>query len=437
VSLKDGVSAALSSLLANRLSILAGAGLSMAPPSSLPSAAALAASARAKYEAKFGPAPFIDDIAQQADYFFSRSELVSVYLRTLIDKNAFAGPPNPGHYAVADLILVAALTTAVTTNIDTMIETAGQMIFGHVESGIDAASMALIPPEETPLLKIHGCRQADLANTIWSPLQLGDPAISARLIASGNWLEHRLANRDLLIVGYATDWDYLNGALGKVLGTIAPARVVIVDPSDAVSLTAKAPLLFGLGSRATLEFLHVRIPGDMFLDALRCAFSGSFIRQILHSGSQDYADSEGHLPDPAWLEPPALDSGSFWLIRRDLEGCRPRRPATRSKPHATPLLGMTLLQLRAAGAVPEGSFWNLAGRKIRVLRADGQALHRIQSEFDGDTAPVAAPDVVIAVGAEDLGLPAHLVRGGGPSTITRGAAGRWFTRSQAVDDLHL
>jgi len=437
VSLDEGIEAALGSLFADRLSVLAGAGLSMAPPSSLPSAAALAASAKLIYEAQFGAAPFGSDIAEQADYFFRRRELATVYLRTFIDKDAFAGPPNSGHTAVADLILVGALKTAVTTNVDTMIETAGQLLFGHVESGVDAGAMALIPAGVTPLLKIHGCRQFDLATTVWSVLQLGDPTINARLAGNAAWLNHRLANRDLLIVGYSTDWDYLTQALDRVLGAVAPARVIIVDPSDGATLTAKAPHLIALGGRASVQFVHVRSSGDSFLDSLRRAFSQSFVRQVLHRGRQEFEDLKGSPPDPTWLEPPHLTSDVYWQVRRDLEGCSPRKPAKEAKPTAGPMLGMTLLQLRAAGAAPDGSVWALGGRKIRVLRADGKALHKVKAEFDRDTAPVVAPDIVIAVGAEDLSLPAHVVRGAGGSTITRGASGRWLTRKQAEDEIPL
>ena len=34
---------------------------------------------------------------------------------------------------------------------------------------------------------------------------------------------------------------------------------------------------------------------------------------------------------------------------------------------AGPMLGMTLLQLRAAGAVPEGTVWVLGGKRISLL----------------------------------------------------------------------
>lgn len=437
VSLDEGIKAALSSLLADRLSVLAGAGLSMAPPSCLPPAASLAASAKQTYEAQFGAAPFGSDISEQVDYFFNRNELATVYLRTLIDKDAFAGLPNSGHIAAADLILVGALKTAVTTNIDTMIETAGQGLFGHVESGVDAEAMARIPAGVTPLLKIHGCRQFNLATTVWSVLQLGIPDIKARLDGNADWLRHRLANRDLLIVGYSTDWDYLNAVLNHVIGAVAPALVIIVDPSDEATLTAKAPHLIALGRQASVRFLHARCSGHIFLDSLRREFSRSFIRRVLHFGQQEFEDQKGSPPDPTWLEPPDLPSDAYWQMRRDLEGCCPRRPAKESKPAANPLLGMTLLKLRAAGAVPDGPVWALGSQRIRVIRADGKALYKVQAEFDRDTAPVVAPDIVIAVGAEDIPLPTHIVRGAGRATITRGAPGRWLTRKQAEDEIPL
>jgi hypothetical protein len=127
ISLKDGSSCALTSLLSMRLVLLAGAGLSTAPPSSLPSAAEIANRAKQKYDSTYGSAapPIPNGIEDQAEYFFRRQELDSIYFRTMIDHHAFAGPPNQGHYAVADLLLVNAIQTAATTNVDSLIETAG------------------------------------------------------------------------------------------------------------------------------------------------------------------------------------------------------------------------------------------------------------------------------------------------------------------------
>src|SRR3546814_1461732 len=72
IDFDTGVQVALDSLLAERLALLAGAGLSMAPPSSLPSAATIAAEAKRKYDAihGIGRAPLSPDIEQQAEFFF-------------------------------------------------------------------------------------------------------------------------------------------------------------------------------------------------------------------------------------------------------------------------------------------------------------------------------------------------------------------------------
>jgi hypothetical protein len=137
----------LDSLLNDRLSVLCGAGLSMAPPSSLPGAAALAARAKCLYDAQYGSArePLQIGVEEQAEFFFGRGELATVYFRRLIDPNAFAGPPNPGHYAIADLLLVRAIQSAVTTNVDTLIETAGQL-FSDRSAQESTATGSLLSP---------------------------------------------------------------------------------------------------------------------------------------------------------------------------------------------------------------------------------------------------------------------------------------------------
>lgn len=439
ISLDEGVADTLVSLLNDRLAVLAGAGLSMAAPSSLPSAAALAAQAKAKYDATYPPghAPLSSDIEEQAEYFYQRGELATVYLRTLIDKDAFAGRPNEGHYALADLLLVKGIQTAVTTNVDSLIETAGQMLFGQIGSAIDALTAGGLSPDVAPLLKIHGCRTNDLANTVWAPGQLAAPPVSERIAGSAAWLNMRLLDRDLLIVGYWTDWDYLNAVLSSTLGAVNPAKVIIVDPADGADFKAKAPELFALGERAKTTFRHVRSSGSDFLSVLRKEFSKSFLRRVLHNGIAEYAAAGGAPIAPAMTEPPDLDNDAFWLTRRDLEGRIPGEPCKDRNPTAGPLLGLTLLQLRARGATTDGAHWLIDGRRVRVLRAEGKALHRVKAEFERETAPVVSPELVIAVGAENFSLPANIARSDSKSTITRGDASRWMSRPEAAQELNL
>ena len=203
LNFEDGVSQALGSLLASRLALLAGAGLSMAAPSSLPSAYSIAAAAKQKYDGQHGTtrAPLAEGIEQQAQFFFDNGELETVYLRTLIDNHAFAGRPNPGHIATADLLLVGGIQTAVTTNVDQLIENAGNYLYGQIGSGIDVQHVATLSPDVRPLLKIHGCR-SDPPSMVWAPGQILAPPISDRIIGNTAWLNIQLLDRDLLIIGY-------------------------------------------------------------------------------------------------------------------------------------------------------------------------------------------------------------------------------------------
>jgi hypothetical protein len=436
VTFDEGVAGTCTSLMTGRLALLVGAGLSMAPPSGLPSAAEIAAAARHRHDALYGPnPPLAAGIEAQAEYFFQRHELATVYFRTLIDPNAFAGRPNPGHSAIADLLLVQAIQLAITTNVDALVETAGGMLYGQVGVCIDGHRVAQLPPDTMPYLKIHGCRTCDFANMVWAPGQILEPPVSDRIASSTIVLNDRLLDRDLLIVGYWTDWDYLNSILAATLGAVNPARVTIVDPAPGATFQAKAPDLYAIGLRASTSFRHVRVSGSDFLDALRSRFSKSVVRQILHSGADHYAQTTGGPPNAAWMEAPDLDNETLWQMRRDLEGSLPRKPSRTRTPPNEPLLGLTLLQLQSAGASADGSYWSLGGRRVRVLRAVGKPLHQVQAEFEREMPPPTAPHLVIAVGAEVLSLPSHIVRGGTSPTIARGGASKWMVRADALVEL--
>ncbi len=61
----------------------------------------------------------------------------------------------------------------------------------------------------------------------------------------------------------------------------------------------------------------------------------------------------------------------------------------------------------------------------------------MQATFAREAAPTVAADIIIAVGAENLQLPANIARGNTDATIARGTSGRWLTRAQAVEELGL
>jgi hypothetical protein len=439
VDLNEGIEAALDALHADRLAVLCGAGLSMASPSNLPGAAQLASQAKRKYDSLYGVSrPLLpSSIEEQAEFFFKKDQLATFYLRTLIDRHAFAGPPNSGHAAVADLLLVRAIQTAVSTNVDTLIETAGTLLLGQVGSGIERAAVAALAPDVSPLLKIHGCWALDPDHTVWAPGQLAVEPVASRIQGNKEWMRDRLFDRDLIIVGFFTDWDYLNGVLEQTLGEVRPARVIIVDLSSAAELQAKAPVLYGLGTRAGVSFFHVRISGATFLERLRLEFSRAFVRRLLSAGAEAYEDRKGVPADPTWLEPPAIGVDDFWRVRRDIEGRIPNEPARYRAPPEEPVLGLMLLELRGNGATEDGPYWLLGGRRIRVLGTPNRLLHMVQAAFAREAPPITAPDITIAVGAEATALSPHIVRGATAPTIARGSAGRWLTRQDALTELGL
>ena len=153
IDLNDGINQVLDSLLSERLALVCGAGLSMAAPSSIPSAAKLAEKAKAKYDATYGAdrKPLSEAIEEQAQFFFDRGELETVYLRTYVDADVFSAHPNSGHTSIADLMLVQGISTTVSTNVDTLIETAGNMLLGHIGKGVareNGNCPGLRPPSE-------------------------------------------------------------------------------------------------------------------------------------------------------------------------------------------------------------------------------------------------------------------------------------------------
>ena len=410
----------------------------MAEPSSIPSAAQLAATAKQKYDARFGPErdPLPESIDDQAQFFLAREELYTVYLRTYVDSHAFSSKPNLGHYAISDLLLVRGISTAVSTNVDMLIELSGNMLHGQVAAAVTRDEVARVHPEKSPLLKVHGCWSRP-ETTIWAPGQTREEHFGGRLNECSQWLGVRLLDRDVLIVGYSTDWNYLNQVLDSAIGTVNPTRVIVVDPCESAEFAEKAPMLYELGQRASTEFCHVRCSGDHFLNNLRVNFSRMFVRGVLRAGRGAYVDVVGAAPEDHWLEPTSDKAHELWETRRDLEGCQPNEPSTMKDPPNEPLLGLTMLQLRARGAIPMGNLWQLDDRTIRIVRAPNRLLHDVEALYSRETAPSVSPDFVIAVGAEGVSLPTSVARGSPNDSIVRGSSPSWLSRERAVEELEL
>jgi hypothetical protein len=437
---EDVFSLLLASIEANRLVVFSGAGLSMPQPSNLPSARVLAEQCAARHAELTGECmneTTRSNVEAQAAHFRSRAQLESYFIRKLVDWGPFAGAPNLGHVAIADFLLCGALDLSITTNFDILVELAAEGL-GHpameaAVNGIEAAS----PSEQQPLLKLHGCMRRDREKTLWCSEQLTEPEWRQRFEQSIQWLGGRLLQKDLVFVGYWTDWNYLNDALAAILGAQVPRSVILVDPSSAEALEAKAPSLWAWAHRPEVRFQHVQRSGSDFLDELRYRLSYLLLRRIANAGASAFKQLREE-PCPEFPILSASSTDDLYDLRRDWSGVR-RDRVSRKRAAATSdeVLGKTFYELLALGATIDGSTLRVAGKSVRLIQGAGRMLYALKAELAGDMSPLNSPDVTICAGSDDDGgVPYDIVRAGRPSSIIRpGVSGEWCTHVDALDRL--
>ena len=419
---------------AGRLVVLCGAGLSMAPPSNLPSARRVAEMCFDKYQARVDP--HIDPALRQnlealAEHFVGLNTLKAQFIDNLVPWKELERPPNPGHGAIADFLITKAVVAGLSSNYDKLIERRAWDYGADFRGALDGDQATLCARDQAPLLKFHGCSHIDRGATVWAPSQLHDPVIVDRINKSKVWMAANLRQKDLLVVGFWSDWDYLNTIIGSAMEGLDPLSVTVIDLSGAADLQAKAPDLWALAHQANVMFEHVQESGADALDELRRAFSENYLRQVLIAGRAAFEAATGVACDPAWLNVPGLDSEALYDWRRDAEGVPAGRPAMTSRPRNGEALGYFHLLLRRAGAAQESQGYTLAGRRIRVINGAESILSSVAARFV-EAPAVSLADIFVAVGATDLGLPAHVLRPGTPGSVMRPAAtGEWLTVERA------
>lgn len=244
-----------------------------------------------------------------------------------------------------------------------------------------------------------------------------------------------LRQKDLLVVGFWSDWTYLNGLLGEVLDGISPVSVTVVDPSPLEDLKSKAKDLWDIANGPEVIFNHVRESGADVLDELRRAFSINYLKQVLAAGSAAFAQVTGSPCDPALSVIADFDSETLYDLRRDAEGVPSGKPARTNRPDRCELLGMFHLLLRQAGAAQTPQGYSLAGKSIRVVNGAGKMLSLLQAEF-AEAPVLPSSDLVVAPGADDLPLPANTVRNGTAGSFMRPApVAKWLGLQQARMEL--
>ena len=423
---------------AGRLVIVCGAGLSMAPPSCLPPAWRVAEASFDKYRLTIDPncdQTLRHDLEALAQHFADQNTLKSIFIESLVPWKDFVRPPNLGHAAVADFLVTRTVIASLSSNYDTLIERCAIENGFDFQASLDGEQATVRARTQGPLLKFHGCGNLDRPSTVWTASQLDDPIISERIARSKEWMAANLRQKDLLVVGFWSDWDYLNGVLGTILEGVAPLSVTVIDNADAAVLEQKAPQLWAIAHGAQVTFTHVQESGADALDELRKVFSTNYLKAVLDAGRIAFEQATGVDSQPEWHEIPDFNTDVLYALRRDAEGVPAGKPATLATPGQCEILGTFHLLLRQAGAVATPEGYRLNGRTIRVVNGAASVLSQIKGRFV--EAPAVTPtDFVVAAGAVSLPVPGNVVRVGRIDDFIRPAqAATWLDVAAARVEL--
>src|ERR1039457_3525597 len=167
----------LESIIWQRLVVLCGAGLSMAPPSSLPSARALAQACAQEYQRNGLALPATVDptnLGAVAEHFAAIGRLEGVFIQKLLRTQLapFLRNSNGGHLAVADFLACHASELVLSTNVDVLVERSAEALQEPVPSAATSFSEAARNVDHSPHIKLHGCIHRDLNATLWCASQL-------------------------------------------------------------------------------------------------------------------------------------------------------------------------------------------------------------------------------------------------------------------------
>jgi hypothetical protein len=436
----DTITRLLGSIEANRLVVLCGAGLSIPAPSNLMSAVSVS---RACYD-RYAPIAILpvalrDDVDLLAGHFHARGEFESVFL-SLVPWDELVGEPNTGHAALADFLVVGAASAALSANFDTMIEQWANARKVAMLGALDGQEAVSFANRTKPLVKFHGCLNRKRDETLWTQAQLGVPVVAQRVQSCSMWMELNLPGKDLLIIGFWTDWGYLNGVLATAMATQPFGSVTVVDPLPGPALQTKAPTLWVRLTGAGVRFQHIQASGSEALDDLRAAFSKVWGRRF-YQLAEPLLQAEGKALTPAGIA--ALDtmgSDELYDLRRDAEGVPYNRAARRKEaaPEAAPA-ALAHALLHDAGAARSGAWYEHGGRSIRIVHGSGQILSTVREAYREPPA-VRGADIIVCAGARAPVVPGSIISSGAGLSVVRPAHGghsRWLTLEQARTELAL
>jgi hypothetical protein len=378
-------------------------------------------------------AAIADDIEKISRHFRQEGRF-PFFIGELVPWGDFKRDPNHGHQALADLLACGAARAGVTTNFDSLVEVAaGQLGEPDFRAIVDVADVPQATPHQ-PYLKLHGCADRSRIHTLWCSEQLVDLPFPDKMTHFRNWLATHVLGRDLLLIGFWSDWAYLTALLATNLAAVTPQHVYLVDPASNAVLEAKAPELWAWAHGPGITFHHEAESGSDFLDELRRRWSRVFLAQLYESSKPTYETLFGVAAAAA---PPSLagfNSRDLYALRRDLSGTPRTAPARGRQPLAADhLAGALHARLLASGASYTEHAYQWNGRRIRIISGQGQVLSAVRARFQTES-PLPSPvDDVICAGALPDPSPGHIVRATGATTVVRGgASGAWQTHEALV-----
>lgn len=430
----------LTSIENDRLVVLSGAGVSMAGPSRVPSAFDLAQACSARYLEISGsavPAGAESNLEQLADYFLDQHTLATVFLDRLVLWGPFRDPANGAHFALADFLGCSALQWVTTANVDVLVESAAQQLgepdFRPSLDGIEATRATA----HKPYVKLHGCMNRDRDSTVWTRRQLNgataNPSITTRLGTSSTWLRANLVNRDVIFIGFWSDWAYLNDVLRDAVVGSAPSTVLLVDPATEAVLEAKAPELWRWCHGAGIDFVHVAQSGSEFLQELRMRFSQRFLDRVLTDSLVLFDAMSAGAARPASGFNAVTSIEELYQLRKDLSGTPSRGMPREKRPQPSMRqAGAVHLLVRSKGGVLRGARYALRTSTIRIVNGGHQPMNRVRADFSTDIANAETETVICSDTFDDGGAPSNLLgRTESPSIVRSVGGSTWLTWEQA------
>jgi hypothetical protein len=375
------------------------------------------------------------DLEKLATFFYDRGDFKETFI-PLVPWNELSGDPNAGHAAIADMLISRAAHGALSANFDTMIERWAETRKVDLRGALTGQQAIEFDQVSKPLLKFHGCMSIDRENTLWTQNQLNDEPIKSRIQSCSDWMTQNLPGKHLVVVGFWTDWLYLNDVLAKAFTITNAASVTVIDKSPEAELKKKAPLIWQKLNALSNDFEHLEASSDIALDELRCAYSKVWAKKFYDLGKQ-MAAAKGITAIPS---PDALSMSDLYDLRRDVEGVSYARAAKDKEPQtACGEAALAHIELLASGGTQVGPWIEHSGRKVRIVNGAGRQLEGVK-EAHNEPATLQQPDIVICTGSADTGLPSKLIATGvGASVVSAapGGAARWLTLKDARKELGL